>query len=294
MIQYVGILGNRHSSYGLVDMRIHDISVVCDLSRRHPGTPDVPAPSEDPDQSNLSALDGTQKGCASSSLEIQAKTDFSQAKADLVQTSWSPGWPKLNFKVLDPLSTGTALIHFSIDLLNAIAIYAEDIALWIHDCINFVGDKAGYVISLLEEIFELGFDYLVIRYTMNMALSSWVLVDTVKMMDISTTVLLASIAGATIITAGLIGFLYAWSAAAIELFGLLFMLFPKLIPSLMNANRLLGLCWRFRDAGWGGNANIRKGIWYAAVSLVKVIAVIVAGYSLFYFYTLGVVMGGGE
>ncbi len=93
VIQYVGILGYRHSSYGLVDMRIHDINVVCDLSRRNPDYPDDPPPSEDPEEGL--EFDGTET--PSKQQEQQSDFDLQQALSEVVP-DWTGPWPLLHYR----------------------------------------------------------------------------------------------------------------------------------------------------------------------------------------------------
>jgi hypothetical protein len=210
VIKYVMLLGYRYSHYNLVDMRIHDINVEADLNRHNPNAPSPDDPVES---------DGTAQGSVSEDAKRTAGGGFTEASNQLVIMFWTPGWPMLNFKVLDPHDTSFAVLHFAVDLLNAFVVHVNSIAEWIHNIIDFVGDKAGFVIAILAEIFETIFEYVVIHETMKFAMAAWVLVDTVKFMDLSTTVLVASIAVASLISLGFIGLMYIWTATAIELFG---------------------------------------------------------------------------
>ncbi len=121
VIQYVGILGYRHSSYGLVDMRIHDINVVCDLSRPNPSYPDDPPPSEDPEETN--DLDGTDQSISPQTLS-KVDSDLQIAAAS-VHANWTGPWPLLHYYAFRP-DTLALILHMAVDLLQVTTVYHSD------------------------------------------------------------------------------------------------------------------------------------------------------------------------
>ena len=83
VIKYVGILGYRYSSYNLVDMRIHDINVVADLTTINPGQP--------------VQSDGTlASGAANAKASADSKTN--QVEDD-VESYWTGPWPEVHVLV---------------------------------------------------------------------------------------------------------------------------------------------------------------------------------------------------
>ncbi len=87
VIKYVVTLGQRASSYTLVDVRVHDINVVADLSRHDPTAPDTDEPVD---------YDGTIKGTATPEPEATFQTDLDKVNAEL-QLYWTGPWPELHF-----------------------------------------------------------------------------------------------------------------------------------------------------------------------------------------------------
>ncbi len=112
VIQYVGILGYRHSSYSLVDMRIHDINVVADLTRSNPN---APAPGEP------EVYDGTDEGivCETTDFDDTLKQAESQVFSWWDPNSW---WPILHMKMWVTIAEIFNMIHFSVDLLQSIRL----------------------------------------------------------------------------------------------------------------------------------------------------------------------------
>ncbi|NWF95806.1 MAG: hypothetical protein HXY34_06655 [Candidatus Thorarchaeota archaeon] len=184
--------------------------MVADLSRHDPSAPNPDDPLEH---------DGTTNGSVTSAGSASGDRSLSDATDRLVRTYWTPDWPILNMLILDPLNTGTALLHFGLDLLNTVYVYTEQLAAWIDSIIDFVGDKASIVVAIIQELAEKAFEIIGVVYAFHYALAGWVLVDTVKFMDLSTTVLLASIATAALVTIGFVGLAYLAAISAGQIFG---------------------------------------------------------------------------
>ena len=125
VIKYVGILGYRYSSYNLVDMRIHDINVVCDLNEHDPNAPSIPPPTQDPPTGTTVTTissDGTAPGTTEGGTltsEIQNWVDAAQQLMTQIQSWWEGWWPRVHFvlSLTTPLG-GLATLHISVDLLG--------------------------------------------------------------------------------------------------------------------------------------------------------------------------------
>ncbi|RLI53847.1 MAG: hypothetical protein DRO93_13215, partial [Candidatus Thorarchaeota archaeon] len=88
VIKYVAILGYRHYSYNLVQMRIHDINVVADLKRHDPIAPNPNKPQES---------DGTH---LSNSKTLDNFLDNAQdAASNHLDVFWTGWWPVVHFVV---------------------------------------------------------------------------------------------------------------------------------------------------------------------------------------------------
>ena len=107
VIKYVVILGYRYSSYNLVDMRIHDINVVADLTRSKPqGAP----PVEDGD------ADGTEQTYSPTILQIVDQLLIEAISNVIVY--WTGWWPRLHIVI-----SSTTVFHMSVDLLGTTELY---------------------------------------------------------------------------------------------------------------------------------------------------------------------------
>jgi hypothetical protein len=105
VIKYVGILGYRYSSYNLVDMRIHDINVVCDLNENNPIHPEPDSPSS----GTIPKADPATK----------AMLDAYTASIPLaLVTFWTGYWPLMHFVCSYALSSVLSIsFEFTVDIL---------------------------------------------------------------------------------------------------------------------------------------------------------------------------------
>jgi len=86
IIKYVVTVGQRSNSYTLVDMRIHDVNLVADLTRHDPPAPDPEDPVD---------YDGTRTPPAYD----RARADQEAAQAmDVVDPYWTGPWPLLHYQ----------------------------------------------------------------------------------------------------------------------------------------------------------------------------------------------------
>ncbi|MDF1539672.1 MAG: hypothetical protein P1Q69_12300 [Candidatus Thorarchaeota archaeon] len=127
VIKYIGILGYRYNSYNLVDMRIHDINVVCDLNEQDPNAPTLPPPIHDPPAGESQPViesDGTSDGnieAKSADTPEGFENDLEQA-ANSVRTYWTGPWPECHIEVDNaPTSDVKVTVKTKIDLIGNLA-----------------------------------------------------------------------------------------------------------------------------------------------------------------------------
>ncbi len=123
VIKYVVTLGQRYSTYSLVDMRIHDINVVADLTRHDPTAPDPDEPVD---------YDGTSTSSGEDSARVheqdtEAMTDQADASISIY---WTGPWPELHIDVMKQISVEISLtVHSKVDLLAAVSVENVDLKL---------------------------------------------------------------------------------------------------------------------------------------------------------------------
>jgi hypothetical protein len=112
VVESLIIEGQRYGSSPLVDMRIHDINVVADLNRHDPNDPNPEEPAE---------YDGTNEGRYEDPFSSQEVSSFwSDLENVCSQTAswWEGAWPRIHLKLIwTTLAGGSAILHFSVDLL---------------------------------------------------------------------------------------------------------------------------------------------------------------------------------
>ena len=134
VIKYMAVLGYCYSSHDVVEMRVHDIRVVADLSRHDP----TASVSDEPEP-----YDGTHEGKADAgprrilSIASQNRADNALNEgATAPQPYWTGPWPLLHIPV--QIMEGSAFIVFtiSIDLLANVAVESVDVGLSIEDGVS--------------------------------------------------------------------------------------------------------------------------------------------------------------
>ncbi len=111
VIKYVSIFTIRYASYGMVELRVHDIKVVADLTRHDPNAPDPDVPQK---------YDGTGEGANN---ELLAEPTTQSAESN-IQVWWDPDswWPILHEMAEFCIATIIYTIHYTIDLLDSIQL----------------------------------------------------------------------------------------------------------------------------------------------------------------------------
>ena len=125
VIKYVGILGYRYSSYNLVNMRIHDINVVCDLNEHDPNAPSVPPPTQDPSSGEAISCDGTPEGngpAVGADLPADAQSFADQNIACEWLQSW---WPTVQISVNAVCGLVSLTILLTIDILGSLNVISS-------------------------------------------------------------------------------------------------------------------------------------------------------------------------
>jgi hypothetical protein len=113
IIKCVVVMSPGYSSNPLLDMRIHDITVVADPNRRLPAAPE---PEE---------ADGTTEGTSTSDERTAADVDLSQAMQP-VTTYWTGWWPTLHILINWQFSADVYVsLHFIVDLLYGLQLVPE-------------------------------------------------------------------------------------------------------------------------------------------------------------------------
>ncbi len=126
VIKYVGILGYRYSSYNLVDLRIHDINVVCDLNVHDPNAPSVPPPTQDPPSGEAVSCDGTPEGngpAATADLPPETQQYADQNIGLEWLQSW---WPTLQITVNVVCGLVSLTILLTVDILGSLNVVTSD------------------------------------------------------------------------------------------------------------------------------------------------------------------------
>ena len=96
VIKYVALRGVRYSGNSLVDMRIHDITVIADVNALPPDTP----PGEEPEPEEY---DGTDEGRFTQEDLDNVDSDLDDAMAQ-VDIYWTGPWPLLHYEINAPLA----------------------------------------------------------------------------------------------------------------------------------------------------------------------------------------------
>jgi hypothetical protein len=210
VIKYAVLLGYRYSNYNLVDMRIHDINLVVDLNR------DIPAGEPEPVE-----YDGTAPGSANQDEQSDADLQIEDAHNQLVRVYWAPGWPILNFVILNLLDTSEKMMHFSINLLNALTVHTLFVFEFIMSLINAGVEQVSYIFNLVEELWDEVVEIILIPNLFSFALASWILFDTLKFMIVTPAAgaIAAALCAACALTATFIAVAFLLTASAIEMFG---------------------------------------------------------------------------
>ncbi|NHJ14016.1 MAG: hypothetical protein EAX95_10095 [Candidatus Thorarchaeota archaeon] len=122
VIKSMVIEGLRYGSNPLLEMRIHDLALLTDLSRHDPNHPDDPPPSGDPEEGM--ACDGTYE--MKSRFDAQfAMTSESKQRAENAlydgatkpDPHWTGPWPLLHIPVELAVETCYAFFEIVVDLL---------------------------------------------------------------------------------------------------------------------------------------------------------------------------------
>ncbi|RDE14475.1 MAG: hypothetical protein C4K49_07655 [Candidatus Thorarchaeota archaeon] len=115
MIKYVVTVGQRYSTYSLVDMRVHDINVVADLTRHDPTAPDPEEPI---------GYDGSTEGALGDPENLgpssQIRRDLLLDQMASIVFSWmSQLWPRLlgAYEAFTEYG-GHMVLQISVDLLG--------------------------------------------------------------------------------------------------------------------------------------------------------------------------------
>ncbi|NHJ14009.1 MAG: hypothetical protein EAX95_10060 [Candidatus Thorarchaeota archaeon] len=98
--------GLRYGSNPLLEMRIHDLALLTDLSRPDPNHPDDPPPGGDPE--NGMEFDGT----SSPSKTITAEADFNlMSLMPEIITSWTGPWPLFHIEISKDVPHTEGTLH---------------------------------------------------------------------------------------------------------------------------------------------------------------------------------------
>jgi hypothetical protein len=112
MVKYVAAMGERYSSNSLLDMRIHDITVVADPNKHAPSGPD---PVE---------ADGTYSRPLSTPDADQAYLSILGCVFDHIVSFWTGFWPVLHFAIEWYVTEiqDTMRIRFGVDLIGCMVV----------------------------------------------------------------------------------------------------------------------------------------------------------------------------
>ena len=111
VIKYVSIFGIRYASYGMVELRVHDINVVADLTRHDPTAPD-------PDESVVN--DGTPFGIAESTKGKTFAAQYEDIAANALTLVWLAPWPALEFTCNLIFEGLEFYLVFTVDILGSL------------------------------------------------------------------------------------------------------------------------------------------------------------------------------
>lgn len=117
IIKYVVTVGQRYSSYSLVDMRVHDINVVADLTRHDPTAPN---PEEN---------DGTVRGLKPCAAAVSFVDSMVSMSASNTVSWWTGWWPVIHVKTFGSLESGASFSYqIAVDLLGTVSLEDMSIA----------------------------------------------------------------------------------------------------------------------------------------------------------------------
>ncbi|NHJ14003.1 MAG: hypothetical protein EAX95_10030 [Candidatus Thorarchaeota archaeon] len=123
------IEGLRYGSNPLLEMRIHDLALLTDLSRHDPNHPDDPPPGGEPE--NDMKYDGTGHGLVEDPLANEEVNSFwsdLQTLCEDIINWWESVWPRLHLMLSwVTLAGGLGVLHLSVDLLGDLRY--EDVTL---------------------------------------------------------------------------------------------------------------------------------------------------------------------
>ncbi len=141
VIKYIGILGYRYSSYNLVDMRIHDINVICDLNEHDPNAPMIPPPTQDPppgEIENPTSYDGTSKGPSDDGAGRSFTANCEQTANNAVTTEWQGWWPTLLITCTLAIYGLSFVLQMSVDILGSLTVSSASLS---HSALNSASDE---------------------------------------------------------------------------------------------------------------------------------------------------------
>jgi hypothetical protein len=120
VIKYVAMWGGRYSSYSLVQMKIHDINVVCDPNVHDPNAPSIPPPTQDPPSGGSQVhteCDGTQ--LPKSHTAETTLSSFEGSASNFLSCYWTGWWPTLHFVInFSPYPSATISVGIWVDILG--------------------------------------------------------------------------------------------------------------------------------------------------------------------------------
>ena len=145
VVKSIVIEGQRYGINSLVDMRIHDINVVADLSRHNPGNPNPDGPLE---------FDGTTDASPAAKSKVN---DYGTLGASVVEHEWSGPWPLLHIICNYAQGIFGLAFHVTVDLLGQLQVVnfylrmADDPSIPGAEIVAAAQSAIGLILELTEQ-----------------------------------------------------------------------------------------------------------------------------------------------
>ncbi|RDE14479.1 MAG: hypothetical protein C4K49_07675 [Candidatus Thorarchaeota archaeon] len=282
IIKYVVTVGQRYSSYTLVDMRVHDINAAADLTRHNPTAPDP----EESDGTAPTPECGQEEGEQTLSL-LSVSLEAYWALVNF--------WPRLFLELVDVIETVFNVL-ISVDILGDIQVHTLSIASSIEaegteEEMGAVAQQmdSGWAEFLVKFVAPVGLAF-ALKYGLMLIEN---LASPLAMLT-SIWVLLAMLGAWTVLFLAYVAFIQ-WAVennvmhpygAAAAFLSLIMLLFPGVGPDLAAGwlmYRLYKACKPFPIAPAGFN----RGIWFFAVAFIKMAVMLTCAWYVGYYLAMG-------
>ncbi|MFX0054126.1 MAG: hypothetical protein ACFFAX_01650 [Promethearchaeota archaeon] len=297
VVKSLVIEGQRYASNTLVDMRIHDINVVADLSQHAP---------DDPNPEEPIPLDGSGSIPDATVEENRVQNFFDVAFAYIVPY-WTLEnfWPWLHIATDEPPDTETSCdVHVSVDLLQTIRVHSLS-AMTVPESTRtdeqIDQDARGFVDYMFEFITRFAV-HAALAFMIGLAGRAIDMVSAVVVNPANLLILLVMLAAWVVLVASYFtwldymvsnGYMHPWSAAGSTLFLMLGLFTGPILTGLQRGWKIYQHFKKWYNIGGKGISGLWPKDWYTAafavVSIVVKIIILLACLNYFgRFYRLGV------